>query len=535
MAVKFEGTSDFTKVVKDLEKLQQQYINLQQRMAGVTKESASQGGRFKAVFEGGIGQLKSMVGGYASLQGAIALVNQGLAEQKRISQEINRVQMSAADAQAEVVKNLGNVSTEHATQFLKDVEKISKQSGAPSVVPVYQAAANTLSAVGDQELTKTILRTTLPLFKSKPEELATYAGAIGDLAKISGSTTQDQIEQITSLVISSQKYSRGATLASFENVAPAIAAVAAVDTGKDRVRAINEGLALSSAISTAIADPDMALTKTATAEVATALESLLPEKTTLDAAGNIKRRGTGMKTAAERLAAVQASPELQRRFFETGEGHQMASFRGPIAPVIKQLVSDPNSPIVKDFAAAMAGISPDVSGFRQMRQNLVTATPELQTAEYQRRSLSKIESTQLGSTTLGRMAAAKEIVGKALDVTSRGIFDQAVKRPLMFASLEADIQKGIDPLQAAETILRSRRSDVVGGRAGLELTAANFEGREVDEAKIESLRGTMSDRDRESNDLLRELIEEVRRLREGGTPGAGATAARDLTLQREGR
>jgi len=534
MAVIFKADSDFSKVLKDFERLQAKNVQLEQKLKDVTKEVKTQGGGFKAVFEGGVGQLKAMIGGYASLQGAIALVNSGLAEQKRISQEINRVQMSAADAQAEVVKNLGNVSTEHATKFLKDVEEISKKSGAPSVAPVYVAAAQTLSAVGDEQLTKSILEKTLPFFKSKPEELPTFAGAVGDLAKIAKASSPEEIERVVSLVLSSQKYSRGATLESFQNVAPAVAAVSAVDTGTDRIRSIKEGLAFSAAISSAIADPDLALTKTATAEVATALAELLPEKDVLDATGNVKRRGTGLKSMAERLSKVQSDPALQRRFFETGEGFQMASFRGPIAPVIKSLVSDPSSPIALAAKEAFAGISDNAQVARQVVTNLEKATPQLETAQLQRRAESKIESSQLASTTMGRAATARDIVGKGLDATNQGFFD-FIDRSAAKLDLEYLMEKkGIDPLEAAEQTLSARRRSIISGKAGFELQLAEERSLPVDEGRINALRGTMTEQEREANDLLRALIEEVRKLRESN-PGAGAVAAATVRQNSEGR
>jgi hypothetical protein len=266
VAVHFEATSDVSKVAADYDKLVRENVRLREKMLAVTKESSSQGSIISSTIGNGVSQLRNMAAGYFSVHGMISLVNAGLEEQKRISQEINRVQMTAADAQAEVVKNLGNVSTEQASRFLKEVEGIAAKTGAPSVAPVYEAAAQTLSAVGDEQLTKSILSETIPLFKGKMAELPTFAGAVGDLANISGAKSESEIRRIVSLIMSSQKFSRGATLESFKNVAPAVAAVSAVDSSGNRIAAERQALALSGAISSAIADPEMALTKTATAE-----------------------------------------------------------------------------------------------------------------------------------------------------------------------------------------------------------------------------------------------------------------------------
>ncbi len=534
MAVVFKADSDFSKVLKDYERMQSRVVQLEQKLRDVTKEAKYQEGGFKATFEGGMSQLKTMIGGYASLQGAISLVNQGLAEQKRISEEIHRVQMTAADAQAEIVKNMGAVSTEQATAFIKDVEQISKRVGMPSVAPVYEAAAQTLSAVGDETLTKNILEKSLPFFKSKPEELAPFAGAVGDLAKIAGAQSPEEIDQLVSLVLSSQKYSRGATLEAFGNVAPAVAAVSAVDTGKDRIRSITEGLAMTSAISSAIADPDMALTKTATAEVATALAELLPEKDVLDASGEVKRKGTGLSTMRDRLKAVQADQDLQRRFFETGEGFQMASFRGPIAPVIKSLVSDPDSPIAKSLNEAFAGIESDPRVAQQIRANLEGATPQLEMAKIERSAKSRLEAFQLG-TDLGREAQAAGIAEKSLEQTrleplGMGFLGDKARMAALSIDPRGKVESSLDLLRQKESeILRPLPDYLAAGLGPV--------GPLMNRLLPASEDGLSAER-KEQLQLIRDqikILEEIRDAQQRTQAGAGAAAAATLQAQREGR
>lgn len=529
MAVKFDATSDMSKVFKDYDKLQRENVALQEKMRKVTAEAKATEGGFKSAFEGGINSAKSMVGSYLSIQGAIALVNQGLAEQKRISDDIHRVQMSAADAQMEVTKNLGGVSTEQATKFLKDIEGISQKTGMASVAPVYQAAAQIFSAVGREDVTLSVLQNALPFFKAKPDELPAFGGAVADLAKIAGETTPEGLKKITALVLSSQKYSRGATLDTQKEVSMAVAAFGAVDTSMDRVNTLREGLAFTSAISQAIADPDLALTKTAAAEVATALAELLPDKDVLDAAGGIKRQGTGMKTTLERLRAVQADAGLQRRFFETGEGFQMASFRGPIAPVIKQLVADKQSPIAKSLEEALGGITQDTAVVDQINRNLVAASPQMQTADIVRRAAGRVEGVQLGSDA-GKGAAATEIVNKALDISQTGFLD-AVFRPAYAARLSGLGSAG--KMDRAEGIIKERIAAVAtetGG--GFSAYRQRFTG--LDEDSLPEMIAGLNETGREQVTALYDLLTEIRNLR-ATTTGEGAKAAATMHMQREGR
>lgn len=541
MAVALNWTSDMSKVAKDLDMAQRKVVTLEEKLKNVTKESKNNENSFKATFEGGLGQLKGMVSGYLSLSGAVSLVNAGLAEQKRISQEIHRVQMTAADAQAEVVKNLGNVSTEQASKFLKEVEGIAQKSGAPSVAPVYMAAAATISAVaGNEGLTKNILAESVPLFKNKLDELPQFAGAVGDLATIAGASSREQIRGIIGLVLTTQTQARITSLDAFKNAAPALAATAAVDTGKDRIRALKEGGALFAAIGGAIKDPEGALTKTATSEVATALNDLLPEKDVFSADGELKRKGTGLKTLGERLAVVQGDINLQRRFWETGEGMQAASFRGPIQPVIRQLIGDKDSEAANRFRGAMTSISADPNVTKQILTNLGSATPQLALAATSKASMGSIESFQLGSG-LGTQAQARKTIGETLDQTRTGItgflgLDKQV------SSLTFEGMQGIaGSTEAAIGVLRGKERSIrqpfgtlgsaAMGAAGLGLLSG-----------VQRPESMLSAGEKEMIALLRDqirILEESKAAQEkaNAAPNIGGTAAaaRDLQLNREGR
>lgn len=531
-AVVFKGTSDFSAVIKDQDKLIQQNIRLKQQLKEVTDESKKQDAGFKNALGGGLSQIKSMVTGYVSLQGAIALVNKGLEEQNRLSNMARQVQLTAADAQAEVIKNLGGVTTAHASRFLSDVQAISKDAGAESVAPVLQAAASTLSGTGGNEaLTKNILREAVPLFKNKLEELPDFAGAVGDLASITGAASQEEIRRTVGLVLTTQSQARIQSLDAFKNAAPALAAVATTDTGEDRIRALREGGALFAAIGGAIKDPEGALTKTATSEVATSLAELLPEKDMLNVKGDVVRKGTGLKTLAERLARVQSDPALQREFMQGSDTFAKASFRGPITPVVSELISRPDSEAAQRFQQALTKVQDDPAVVSQMMQNLATATPELAGAGASRSAAGNVEGFQLGGAR-GTRSQVRDILGKTLEQTRPGFFsfldDKAQTTAFDYAiSDEQVIEGGIASLSQRAHTIRSAAGGGIAGQIGRFLLPGFSESQRSD--------AQLSESEREQLVLIKEQIQVLRDMKQTLAEIKEQPGPIPLTANREGR
>lgn len=463
MAAKFEMTSDFSKVLADYEKLQSANVRLEQAVGKLVADSKKAETQTTGWFSGWKSELVGMVSGYFTLHAAIGMVTEAMAAQRRIAEEANRVQMTAADSQAEVIKNLGPVSTAHASAFLKSIDDIAKQAGAPQIAPVYQSAASTLSAIGgNEELTKTILANSIPLFRNKMDQLPAFAGSVGDLVGIMGDETKQGVQKAIGLTLQTLQQSRITRLDAFQNAAPAIAAVAAVDTGADRGRAVSEGGALFAAIGGSIKDPEGSLTKTATAMVATKLEDLLPEKDLIGGEGEIRRKGTGLKTLSERMRAVQADPELQREFFfGIKDEFQKAGFRAPIMPVIEQLLKDPNSEAAKRYKEASRAIRPDEKVFAQVLQNLENATPQLVSTGEQRKAAGSVEAFQMQNQA-ARTAAAKQIMNQSMDASLRGIGDYFLTYGSTWSAFKMRTSDGQSPESAAAAILEGRRNYIVG-------------------------------------------------------------------------
>ncbi len=464
MAVVFKATSEFDDVLKDYDKLARKVVALEQKNKQLTDGVKNQGSGLKSTFQAGLTGIKSMVSGYVGWQAAITLVNQSLAEQNRLSEESRQVQMTAADAQAEVIKNLGNVSTDHASKFLTDIQGISKTAGAESVAPVLEAAASTLSGTGgNEELTQNILREAVPLFRNKLDQLPDFAGAVGDLATIAGAESQEEIRRTVGLVLTTQSQARITSLDAFKNVAPALAAVATTDTSGDEIAALREGGALFAAIGGAIKDPEGALTKTATSEFATSLQELLPENDILNVEGDVVRKGTGLKTLGERLARVQGDETLQREFMQGSDTFQKASFRGPITPVISELISNPDSEAAQRFKSAFATVQDDPAIVNQMLANLDGATSQLSGANFSRRAMGNIEGTMLTGDQSNR-AIVRNMVGKTLEQTRTNFFGHLDDRAQLG---RIDASSDEELFSTAESSLRLRAQQIRSGGGGL--------------------------------------------------------------------
>ena len=531
MAVHFKATSDFKDVLADYDKLQRKVVGLEEKLRGVTKESRGQQSLSASIGQSMGQAITGAIAGYATLQGAIQLVNSALQEQARLNAEAARTTMTVADAQAEVIKNLGMISTADASSFIKDIEAISKTAGMPSTAPVFSAAAAVLSGVeSNQALTKGILAESLPFFKNKPEDLAPFAGAVGDLATIAGATSQQDIRSIVGMVLSTQAQARIVSMEQFKNAAPAIAAGATVDKSGNKMEAIRQSAAMFSAIGGAIKDPEGALTKTAVSEVATALSELLPERNVLDAEGKIKRKGTGLRTMDERLRAVQASPELQRRLFETGEGMQAASFRGPITPVIRDLVSNPESEVAKRYAAAMVAIRPDTSLVDQMRANLEGATPQLALSGSARRVSGAVERAQLSgpSATLGTVA---ESIQKTFQQTRQNWLLDPLREKVFNAEMAFTRN-----FRGPDAALQLAEDEIVGRMRGWAKAPQILDGRPATPPTTEEIQaaGPLSEDAATALEVLRALLDEIKLMRSNlNKAGATTAAAASMQDQRE--
>lgn len=536
MAIKFEAISDFDRVVADYERIQRANARLEGKVEQLSNAIRRQERTSSSGFDRMAAGIRSTITAYVGFDRAIALVNEGLAEQNRLAEQANRVQLTAADAQAEVIKNLGGASVAQAAAFIGDVQGIARAGGAPEAAPVLEAAAATLSGTGgNQELTKRILAEAVPLFRNKLAELPDFAGAVADLATITGADTAEEIRRTVGLVLSTQGQARIQSLDAFKNVAPALAAVATTDTSGDFTRALAEGGAAFAAVGSAIKDPLGAQTKTAVSKLAANLAELFPtEDLQVLEGGELKTiGGTGLRTLGERIQAAQARAQTDARF--RAEVASLSFGEGASNQVVRSMLLDPKSEAARRFRDALPAIRPDAALVEQIRTTLETATPQLARAAVQRQAAGGIEAFQRESA-IGRRAAARTIAAGTLEQTRPGFFGFLGDR----ASLSAiDAAAGIvGPEAAAGVALGARERELrsIGG-TGLGALLSGFPGGGFLQ-NVPIPESMQSEATREQLQLLREQRDLLRRMADREkTAGAGEStvAAAALNQQREGR
>jgi len=177
----------------------------------------------------------------------------------------------------------------------------------------------------------------------------------------------------------------------------------------------------------------------------------------------VVRKGTGLRTFAERVAAVQQSPELQRLFFQGGDGLQSASFRGAVKPVIRSFLTDEGSEAAERFQRALGDIKPDPKNYEQILKNLLEASQPLQVAEEAQQLGAGVEAYDLASEG-GYKATVRDELERVLKRTAQGLPDVAdMSTPLAgpMGRFFRGVDAGGDPAEEAQRELLYRRHNMV--------------------------------------------------------------------------
>lgn len=119
MAVIFKATSDFEDVVKDYERLQRQNLKLQERIRGVTTAGADGKQQSDSFAASQFASIRSMVTGWASVEGAVRLVGSAL----QFAQEETNAAIGSMDMLADSRRRLAQVSLGG-----KDLDAIDKRA-----------------------------------------------------------------------------------------------------------------------------------------------------------------------------------------------------------------------------------------------------------------------------------------------------------------------------------------------------------------------------------------------------------------------
>ncbi len=474
MPAKLVVTTDDKDVQKALDAMVRKVQKLTDANRKLATESRKATGQARRGASALGSQLKSAVAGYMSVSAAIGLVNRGIQKQIELQDKAAGIQTTIADAQAKVIKNIGDATgAETKAEFAK-VRKLTSDIGFQSEVPLLLAYSSIISATGSRGTTMNVLREVAPLFRDQQEDMPEFGGALADVMKATG---DDNAKRNAALILAMQSQLRLTSFSAFKEVAPALGAAALADTSGDDLTAVRQGGAMFSALGKMSGDITGATSKTAVSNLARNLRDAVPE----------------LQTSFARLAAVQASPELQEQVLASG-------FKGAVKMYVEDLVRNPRGKTATLMHAAYGKIQGSEATLDMKVAQLRGLTPELQNVGTTR-AAEGITEQFLTSGTKGRKAMLRKILDESLTGASRGgvEFSEAWGRMKIW-----DLGGGSADPQAVIAALEARIRELEG-KMGLGLLPHAPE-------------GMMTDESRENVGYLKEQIAVLREIKAGQRP-----------------
>ncbi len=303
--------ADASAVEKELIKMRKAYDQLLSKVDEVggksEKSSKKQSDGMSKMLTGIVGA----VGGYVSLTQALAVFNTEQERQIRLQKEAGTFTVTVAGSQAAIRNNLGDAKEGEFKDFLKSIREIQTETSFGDLKQLNMAAASILSATGgDTAATQALLRSTAPIFRQNPEELAVFAGGVADVANASGSSA----EEATALALAGFGNSRTTSLAAFGNVAKTIASGKALMGSGNVKQDVEEITALFGTLSRFSGDSEGGPTKTAEINFLKKMEAfggggnLLQRLSVVQgdiASGKLKEKDMLLGTEAQSFGAIR--------------------------------------------------------------------------------------------------------------------------------------------------------------------------------------------------------------------------------------
>ncbi len=442
MAVTQKFIGDSNQLVKEYEKILAANAKLTQALqnnADLSKKNADSQKDFfmnmKSSLSQQVSSLATITAGYLSMQSAIAFATKEIEHQNKVAEESRRKNISVADSQAAIVKNIGDVNQEQLNSFLNKVADIQKQTGFSDRGQLNMAASSVLSATGDQAKTIEILSAATEFFKDAPADLAKFAGSMADVMKATGDPNANRA---LALMLSIQGQSRFESLDAFKNVAPALASAVVTQGGVDKVQATREAAAVFAGLGQRAGDAEGSVTKTAVANLAANLQKAFPEQ--------------GLSFLQRLEMAQGSSQKVKDELARSG-------FEGAMRPIIQDLLSGPDSQTSKMILDAAKNINSSEAFTEQKRQLLRDGTSELAIAGSSRRTDASIEQYEL-STDASFTAEVRKKLADSLAKTTT-----ATQAQLLLANF--DYGSGNDPAGKAAEILDRAAKEVKSAQGGV--------------------------------------------------------------------
>lgn len=427
--VRQQFTGDAKQLLAEYEKMRVQMSKLedgQDKLLAHSKKMGKEQLSLQAIATEGTkrwqSSIKGLITSFASAQTALQLLNAEQERNNRLAEAARQTNITVGDAQAGVLKNIGDVSDKEAKAFLDQIADIQKGAKFQSQVPLLQAASSILSATaGDQDKTLEIVKAAAPFFRDSQDQLASFGGAVGDVMGVTGETNA---KKALGLMLAIQGQARFESLEAFKNVAPALASSGVTQKGVDKVQAASEAAALFAAIGGRSGDVEGTLTKTAVANLSANLQAAFPQE--------------GLSVLDRLAMAQEASTEVQDEILKSG-------FQGAIKPIMDELIRSGDSQTSQMTRDALSKIVSSEEYVDRKRAQIEGLTGALQTSTRAKTSEGNIEQFQMGVG--GQRAEIRQILKDTLDAAGESALDNQM-RMMKFDYLPAEdrAQFAIDEL-----------------------------------------------------------------------------------------
>lgn len=404
----------YADVARQVTKLEEANAKLVRKVEEVKRLSEESANRSGSALSGQLRVVTDLVTQWASLTTWIQAAN----DAHRIFEETNakasNAQISVADSQAQVIKNLAPQTTAEKIEFIAGIEKVQKDTKFPSLVNMNLAAAEGLSASGgDMKGVLDALSTAAPLAKDKPEELRVLMGAALDLKKASHvDSAKDNLGFLMQMGTESRIVSMRDTAL---NAAPAVSVAAATVTS-DRKQATIDAGALFAALSNEAVDPTGETTRNAVTVITGELRSFFEKgvKTTIPGSSlpMVIKPKEDPNTIEGRIRVLQDNERLAKVFLENANfGRER--FRIPFEQLLNRGQTD------DQFQRARGNLSFDGRTVDQMTKELSNLTPQLELANAAREAIGSQEVQAANNSQGAIRDQIKTVRDEALDRTEK--------------------------------------------------------------------------------------------------------------------
>lgn len=396
-------TGDVSQLEKEIEKLRKDFIKLHEQIAKGPKDAAKHYNMLDSTIQKTAVSMRNsitgMAGGYLTVQNALKLITAEMEHQRKLADEARTANISLADAQAGMIRNMGPGATRaQVDEMVRSVKDISGRSGV-SERDLSIAAGKVLSGTGgDAKLTAKILGDASKILGDKPDEMAEFASRVPGVMTAMGT---DDPQKAMAWMTAVMGAARLVKPESFGKYSKAISSGAVTQKGVSEEAATSSTGAILAGIGTRLDDAEGALTAGAALRLANTLENVVG----------------GTLTNVERIHKVQADPKLQAKAMK------LFGTENDAYPLVRELLTDPTSPTARFIDEALPKLKASKEDFRNLQGNLRFGTDALKIADADRKANSAIVNYET-SQGVAFDAQIRSMLDSVLDKTASAVGKQ---------------------------------------------------------------------------------------------------------------